>query len=68
MTYQRQIKRLRKIGFRVAIHNDYEQEGRFHTFFLLTHPSGIFVKGEGESDEVAITFAIQEAINRGFKL
>jgi hypothetical protein len=45
---------LRRRGWRVAVHNDYEQNGKLMTFWLLTHPRGYFVKGEGETDLAAL--------------
>jgi len=44
---------LRALGWSVAIHNDYRQDGKFHTFWLLTK-GGQCVKGEGESDAEAL--------------
>lgn len=45
---------LRSQGWAVAVHNDYKQGGKAHTFWLFTHPEGIWIKGEGESDEQAL--------------
>jgi len=51
---------LRAAGWHVAIHNDYRQEGRDCTFWLLTRPRpgnpniGDFVKGEGYGDAQAL--------------
>lgn len=45
---------LRSRGWMVAVHNDYRQDGRDHTFWLFTHPSGRWVKGEGDTDELAL--------------
>ena len=52
-------------GWVVAIHNDYRLDGKPMTFWLFTKPlkssacreSGWFVKGEGASDEEAISKA-----------
>ena len=44
---------LRALGWSVATHNDYRQDGKFHTFWLFTK-SGQCVKGEGESDAEAL--------------
>jgi hypothetical protein len=38
----------------VAVHNDYWLNGKFMTFWLFTHPTGVFVKGEAETDEEAL--------------
>lgn len=46
-----QLGQLRSRGWRVAVHNDYEQNGKLYTFWLITHAeSGIFLKSEGPSD------------------
>jgi hypothetical protein len=50
---------LRKQGWRVAVHNDYRQHGMDCTFWLLTHPSGRWVKGEGVSDALALDQALR---------
>lgn len=46
---------LRESGWMVAVHNDYRVVDELMTFWLLTHPSGIFVKGEGATDYEALT-------------
>jgi hypothetical protein len=48
------LKRLRDAGWMVAVHNDYRLNGQFHTFWLFTHASGVWAKGEGLSDEDAL--------------
>ena len=45
---------IRKSDWSVGIHNDYYVKGKFHTFWLFTHPSGKFVKGEGRTDREAL--------------
>lgn len=45
---------LRGLGYSVAVHNDYRQNGGNYTFWLLTHPDGHYVKGEGATDETAL--------------
>lgn len=55
------LKQMRDAGWRVAVHNDYEQGGEFFTFWLFTHPSGLWVKGEACSDTEAIAKAALEA-------
>ncbi len=37
-------------GWLVAVHNDYRQGGVLQTFWLMTHPCGIYIKAEGEND------------------
>lgn len=48
---------LRHGGWRVAVHNDYRMHGQDWTFWLLTHPSGVWAKGEGVSDGLALANA-----------
>ena len=65
------VTQLRRGGWRVAIHNDYEQNGKLRTFWLWTHPKrGIFVKGEGETDEIALNTVLNEVerVSDGIKL
>jgi len=38
----------------VAVHNDYRLNGEAMTFWLLTHPDGRWVKGEGKTDAEAL--------------
>lgn len=45
---------LRAEGWSVAVHNDYRVGNVRQTFWLLTHPSGRWVKGEGLTDEEAL--------------
>ena len=46
---------LRAAGWSVAVHNDYRLNGEAHTFWLWTHPDGRWVKGEGRTDEDALS-------------
>jgi hypothetical protein len=48
------LRDLRAAGWSVAVHNDYWVDGRSYTFWLLTHPSGRWIKGEGETDLEAL--------------
>lgn len=52
---------LRNWGFSVAIHNDYRQGDERRTFWLFTHPSGRWIKGEGATDGEALTEALKMA-------
>jgi len=45
---------LRSRCWAVAVHNDYKQGGANHTFWLFTHPCGLYAKGEGNSDRAAL--------------
>jgi hypothetical protein len=53
-SFERTLWDLRARGWRVAIHNDYRQGGEDKTFWLLTHATGTYVKGEGASDMAAL--------------
>lgn len=48
------LANLRSAGWRVAVHNDYMQNAACMTFWLFTHPSGLFIKGEGYGDLEAL--------------
>lgn len=52
---------LRNDGWHVGIHNDYAIDGRAMTFWLMTHPSGLFVKGEAATDLGALRICALEA-------
>lgn len=52
---------LRGAGWRVAVHNDYRQHGQEWTFWLLTHPNGRWIKGEGVSDALALDQAMRNS-------
>ena len=53
---------LRKNGWRVAIHNDYNQQGEPWTFWLMTHAgTKRFVIGEGLTDELALERCKEQA-------
>ena len=45
-------------GWMVGVHNDYRLGGVFHTFWLFTHPSGHYVKGEGKTYRKALAEAV----------
>jgi hypothetical protein len=45
---------LREKGWRVAVHNDYRLNGQDMTFWLMTHPDGRYLKGEGTTDLEAL--------------
>lgn len=55
------LETLRRDGWMVAVHNDYHLGGVFHTFWLFTHPQGVFIKGEGETDNEALMQCIEAA-------
>lgn len=59
----RLLEQIRGAGWTVAVHNDYRQGGKPWTFWLFTHPSGKYVKGEAHTDRGALQqvwVAIQE--------
>ena len=49
------LAHIRSGHWSVAVHNDYISNGVAYTFWLLTHPSGRWVKGEGKTDLAALT-------------
>lgn len=51
---------IRKLGWSVAVHNDYKLNGDNFTFWLFTHPSGKFIKGEGRTDAEALSLIISQ--------
>lgn len=53
---------LRKNGWRVAVHNDYKFKGQDMTFWLFTHESGRYVKGEAETDLGALNICLLEVM------
>lgn len=59
-----QLKKFRGAGWLVAVHNDYKQRGKTHTFWLFTHPNGCYVKGEGRTDKEALKKAWAEIRSR----
>jgi hypothetical protein len=59
---EKMLARMRANGWVVAVHNDYQMDGEFYTFWLFTHPSGFWVRGEAKTDEQAIADAQREAI------
>lgn len=60
------LAELRAQGWRVAVHNDYEQGGVLYTFWLFTQrSSGRFIKGEGRSDRDAIRAAADSIAHGG---
>jgi hypothetical protein len=48
------LRSIRHAGWRVAIHNDYQMEGKWYTFWLFTHPNGRWIRGEGQTDLEAL--------------
>jgi hypothetical protein len=41
------LNALREAGWTVGVHNDYRQQGELKTFWMFTHPTGVFLKTEG---------------------
>jgi hypothetical protein len=58
------LNELRRSGWTVAVHNDYRLNGQPKTFWLFTHVSGVWAKGEGATDEEALTEASAQARER----
>lgn len=48
----------------MAVHNDYRLNGTRYSFWLLTHPSGVWCKGEGVTEEQALRLARTQAAER----
>jgi hypothetical protein len=55
---------MRSNGWRVAIHNDYDLAGSTRTFWLFTHFSGAWAKGESYMDQNALAIARAQAQQR----
>lgn len=55
------LRKLRDSGWMVAIHNDYRLSGNDYTFYLFTHPFGVWIKGEGRTDLDALSMALASA-------
>jgi hypothetical protein len=53
---------LRALGWTVAVHNDYRQDGQDYTFWLVTQGNLCF-KGEGRTDSAALE-SIREQIRK----
>lgn len=58
------LEGLRAAGWSVAVHNDYALGLERRTFWLFTHPSGFWAKGEGPSDAKALAEAYAQAMER----
>lgn len=54
------LKTLRGLDWRVAVHNDYRLNGEDYTFWLFTHFSGEWLKGEGRTDIEALKQVLLE--------
>ncbi len=59
---------LRARQWMVAVHNDYRLAGEFRTFWLFTHPSGRWIKGEGKSDIEALRVVFEGARVHPYKV
>ena len=62
---EKRIDYLRSLGWMVAVHNDYKQNGEFHTFWLLTYSDGEYLKCEGKTDEEAYEQNVEELRQAG---
>ena len=56
------LRHLRGTGWSVAVHNDYVQDRKRYTFWLFTHPIGKWIKGEGETDYLAVQQAFDSRV------
>lgn len=61
------LDQLRERGWSVAVHNDYRLAGERRTFWLLTHPSGRWVKGEAVADEAALLDCLRQIEHYGLE-
>lgn len=52
------LAEIRRRGWTVAVHNDYRLDDVAFTFWLFTHKSGQWVKGEALTDEQALSDAL----------
>ena len=60
-TLEELLDTMRDEGWSVAVHNDYHVNGCFGTFWLFTHRSGKWVKGEGAQDITSVAEALADA-------
>lgn len=58
------VERLRADGWTVAVHNDYRLGTVPMTFWLFTHPSGVWAKGEGCTDDEAFQSLLESIAER----
>jgi hypothetical protein len=56
---------IRRNGWKVAVHNDYTYKQVDFTFWLFTHRTGVFVRGEGATDLDALREVVSEIKRRG---
>lgn len=58
------LDEMRAHGWHVAVHNDYPLGEEWFTFWLFTHGSGRYVKGEAATDLGALLECRRKARNR----
>jgi len=56
------LRRIRSLGWMVGAHNDYRINGKYMTYWMFTHSEGIYVKGEAETDESALTECLEKVL------
>lgn len=61
MSLEYMLTLLRDAGWMAAAHNDSIHDNVFHTFWLFTHQSGRFLKGEGRTDHEAVSLILAQA-------
>jgi hypothetical protein len=64
MPLEELLERIRDAGWSVAVHNDYRVLGAPNTFWLFTHPSGLWLKAEATTDREALE-SIWRSVQRG---
>jgi hypothetical protein len=63
-TVEEMLLIFRQQGWRVAVHNDYQQDGKAWTFYLFTHSNGFWCKGEADNDLQALKNAWKQGYAR----
>jgi hypothetical protein len=57
--FSKLLNKFRKLGWHVAVHNDYKKDNEWYTFWLFTKGNEC-VKGEGRTDLEALLLAKEE--------
>lgn len=53
------LAQIRSAGWYVGVHNDYRLGSERFTFWLFTHETGRYVKGEGHTDVEALNIVLE---------
>ena len=59
------LAELRKMGWTVAAHHEFEMQKQLRSFWLFTHPCGKWIKAEGavSSELLVLQLALGDAID-----